>query len=68
MKHHHESFESVCSGAQQRLSELKYDETFADFFRFRLSGKKRLWGSVVDEVFYVLWWDADHQVHPTSRD
>ena len=52
--------------AQKRLTDLHLDETFEDLFRFRVGGKKRLWGFEVDGVFHVLWWDAEHQVYPTE--
>lgn len=66
-KHHPQAIESLCREAQDRLTDLHYDEIFTDVFRFRLSGRKRLWGSLVDGIFYVLWWDPEHQVYPTER-
>jgi hypothetical protein len=65
-KHHHHEFSSLCKEAQDRLAELKHDERFEDLFRFRLGGKKRLWGFLLGNVFYVLWWDSEHQVYPTG--
>lgn len=66
-KHHSYDFGTVAAEAQARLAELRHDETFSEFFRFRLSGEGRLWGYVRDGVFYVLWWDADHKVSPSTR-
>lgn len=65
-KHHYQPVESIVSGAQHDLSRRKLDEIFGDapLFRFRLSGKKRLWGFRTERVFHVLWWDWDHQVCP----
>ena len=65
-KHHEMQFDSVCTAAQERIRTLRLDETFDEFFRFCLGGKPRLWGFVRDHVFYVLWWDAEHQVCPTD--
>lgn len=38
----------------------------SDLFRFRLSGKKRLWGVIQEQTFYVLWRDPLHRVYPTE--
>ena len=63
-KHHELDFSVVCGEAQTRLSDLGHDQIFTEYFRFRLSGEKRLWGFRVGDVFYVLWWDANHMVYP----
>jgi hypothetical protein len=44
------------------------DKTFGDdaIFRFRLGGKKRLWGFRRQRIFYVVWWDWNHQVFETG--
>ncbi len=67
-KHHHQNFESVSPEAQARVTELRYDEIFEEYYRFRLSGQKRLWGFRRQGVFYPLWWDAQHAVYPTEQD
>lgn len=68
-RHHYQEVESICSGAQYDLSRRKLAKRFGDapIFRFRLSGKKRLWGFRTERVFHVLWWDWDHQVCPQER-
>lgn len=65
-KHHSQAFDSVVLAAQQRITERRLNETFEEFFRFRLGGEQRLWGFQVDGVFYVLWWDQNHMVTPTG--
>jgi len=67
-KHHEMGFDSVCREAGERISLLGHDEVFEELFRFRLAGRKRLWGYINGPVFYVLWWDAAHAVYPTDRD
>lgn len=64
-KHHAMDFDTVCPEAQARLAELRLDEIFEELFRFRLSGKCRLWGFRIDSTFYVLWWDPKHAIYPT---
>lgn len=66
-KHNSYNFGAVCATAQCRLAELRLDEIFEEFFRFRLSGEKRLWGFRTGDVFHLLWWDPDHGVYPTER-
>jgi hypothetical protein len=32
----------------------------------RLTNLKRIWGIFEDGVLYLLWWDPDHQVFPST--
>lgn len=66
-KHHYQAFDSVSTAAQKRLAELHLDATFEEFFRFRVGGEKRLWGFLVEGVFYALWWDPDHAVKLVTK-
>ncbi|WP_305784137.1 hypothetical protein [Symbioplanes lichenis] len=67
-KHHEQHVEHLCSEAQQRLVALKHTHKFGTtIFRFRVGGRKRLWGFVNHGVFYVVWWDAEHQVYPIAK-
>jgi hypothetical protein len=34
--------------------------------RFRLTGKKRLYGLLTGHEFHVLWWDPEHLVWPSQ--
>jgi len=66
-KHHGHPFARLCPAAQERLSVLGHDDEDT-LFRFRDGRTKRLWGfhASGDGVFYVLWWDPNHQVFPTE--
>lgn len=66
-KHKFIPLSSVCKEAQDRLAELELDDQ-DNLFRFRLSGTERLWGVLLpdDHMFYILWWDPDHQVCPSA--
>jgi hypothetical protein len=68
-KHHSIEAERLCPEAQRRLRDLRLDD-LDELFRFRLSGRRRLWGAIngQDGAFYALWWDPDHQVYPVDRD
>ena len=52
--------------ARDRLRELSLDD-LDDLFRFRLGAMERLWGVPLDNVFYLLWWDPDHEVCPSKK-
>lgn len=50
-KHHDQALESVCPEAQKRFNRLRLDGTCEEYFRFRLSNDKRLWGFLSGSVF-----------------
>ena len=52
--------------AQRRLEELKLDD-LDGLWELRLAGKQRIWGHREGHVFYLMWWDPEHTVCPTSR-
>lgn len=64
--HHAQPIESLCPEARARLKQLHLDDR-DEMFRFRLGGKLRLWGFLVEDVFYPVWWDPDHKVYPTEN-
>jgi hypothetical protein len=59
---HYTNVENLTSKAQQRLEVLHLDD-LDQLFRFRFMKKERLWGVAVGNVFYLLWWDPDHDVY-----
>lgn len=65
-RHHLQSVGMICKAAQDRLVELKIDDINNEIFRFRLSGRKRLWGFVDRGIFHIVWWDPDHKIYPTE--
>ena len=52
--------------AQNRLVEKKLEDCDT-LFRFRLTGTERLWGARMENIFYLLWWDPDHEVCPSVK-
>jgi hypothetical protein len=52
--------------AQDRLTDLKLDD-FDSLFRFRFSGKERLWGVKLENIFYIVWWDPNHEICPSAK-
>jgi hypothetical protein len=51
--------------AKKRLETLKLDDC-GPLWRFRFSGRKRIWGIRERRYFQVLWWDPQHKVCPTK--
>jgi hypothetical protein len=49
----------------RRLQELSLDDADC-IHRLRLSGPKRIYGFLIDDVFHLLWWDPDHAVFPST--
>jgi len=67
-KHHSMPVGQLCGEARNRLVHLFHNEELPEsVFRFRLSGKSRLWGIRRGDVFELLWWDRDHKVCPVSK-
>lgn len=62
-KHIHYSFDQIIHEAYERLIELQLDDFSPDIFRFRLSGKRRLYGFRTDPVFFMVWFDPDHRLY-----
>jgi hypothetical protein len=66
-KHKYIPMDHLCPEAQRSLGELELDDASDDWFRFRVSGARRLWGITEGHVFYPVWWDPRHEVCP-NRD
>lgn len=64
-RNHDCSIDGIIKKARDRLKELKLDDVDS-LFRFRLSGKRRVWGIRDGRVFKLLWWDPDHEVYPSK--
>lgn len=56
----------LSSDAKKRLISLELDDVDA-LWELRLSGKRRLWGMRLQHVFYLLWWDPEHEVCPSKN-
>lgn len=65
-KHHDMDVDILRKEAQKRLYDLEYDD-FDKIFRFRISGRKRLWGFRICECFFFLWYDPKHEIYPSGK-
>lgn len=64
-KHHHShEISDLIAEAQVRWVELRLEEFSDLIFRFRLGGKRRVWGYVVQAHFFIIWWDRNHSIYP----
>lgn len=54
----------LCKEAVVRLDELGFGDR-TEIQRLRFTGKQRLYGFLVGNVFNVLWWDPEHEVYPS---
>lgn len=57
-QNHSISVKNLNKRAQDRLDELKVEQE--SVVSLRLSGNHRIYGYIVNAVFYVLWYDDDH--------
>lgn len=58
---------TIVKEARDRLIELKKDDLEEFIFRFRISGKQRLYGFRLDDIFYCVWFDRSHKICPSNR-
>lgn len=64
-RNHDHAITDLSDIAQDRLRQL--DENEERVFRFRLSGKCRLWGFRSGDLFRVLWYDPEHKVYTVEK-
>jgi len=52
--------------AQKRLLQIEKDDQ-DQLYSLRLSGKERIWGIKDGNIFWLLWWDPNHEVCPSNK-
>lgn len=65
-KHNHWiNTDKLVKEAQERLIKLNlyYDQLFS----LRLTGTLRLFGYIEDGVYYIIWYDANHEICPSNK-
>lgn len=65
-RHHPIARENLGADARKRLREIKQDDVDV-LHTLRLAGTRRVWGILVGNVYYVLWWDPGHKVYPVEK-
>jgi hypothetical protein len=66
-KHNNHSvrFDRLCPEAKRRLADLRLD--IEELHSLHLTGVKRVWGFLTENVLNLLWWDPNHQVCPSVK-
>lgn len=59
-------FANLCDDAQERLREIDLGEHDGAFWHLRPAGKLRIWGVLRGNIFYLVWWDPNHEVCPSK--
>lgn len=65
-KNHAISIDSMIKEAQKRIIDLQLDE-FDSFYSLHLTGTERLWGYIQEGIFYVIWYDQNHEICPSKK-
>lgn len=58
--------EKIVRGARKRLQTIQLDDT-EELYSIHLSGKSRLWGLKEGRIFWILWWDPEHEICPSLK-
>lgn len=67
-KHHFlRPYERLSRPARTRLVQMQLDDFSDSIFSFAFNNLTRIIGIRVEDLFYVLWYDASHGVYPVSR-
>lgn len=56
---------SFSADAKKRWKEIELDD-YDGLWELRLGGKPRVWGVLKHNIFYLVWWDPEHQVCPAN--
>ena len=60
------SFDKIVPQALKRLQELELDDC-EYLYSIRMTGKSRLWGLRDQNIFWILWWDPNHEICPSHK-
>ena len=63
---HFENVSELIPEAQQRWSELKFDE-YDRVFSLRLTGEQRIYGILENGVLKIVWFDPIHEIYSVKK-
>jgi hypothetical protein len=63
-KHKEQPTSTLCQDARKRWKKLDTISIFDTSFRFRLTGKKRIWGIRIEHEFFIVWYERHHKICP----
>lgn len=65
-KNHLIHFSDLSLEAQKRASELKIDD-YDGIYSLTITGKRRMFGIMENNVFYIVWDDLKHEICPSHK-
>ena len=48
------------------MQALQLDD-WEELYSLRLSGRSRVWGLKEAGIFWILWWDPNHEICPSYK-
>lgn len=65
-RNHHVPLTDIIKDAQKRAEERNLDE-FDELCSIAVCGRMRIWGYIVDGLFYIIWFDSNHEICPSEK-
>jgi hypothetical protein len=65
-RNHPVNVDEIIKTAQERWREMKLDE-YDTLHSLRLSSTGRLWGIMQNGVFFIIWYDPEHEIFPSEK-
>ena len=65
-KNHAISINDLDKEAKKRLEEIKLDDR-DKLYSLSVTGKRRVWGTISDGIFFIVWYDTEHEVCPSKK-
>ena len=60
------SLNLITNDARKRLEFLQCDD-IEELYSLRLTSKERIWGIKDGAIFWLLWWDPNHEICPCDK-
>ena len=65
-RNHNISLLDLVSDAQKRAAEISIDD-FEELCSIAINSRMRIWGYIADGIFYIIWFDPEHEIYPTQK-
>ena len=65
-KNHAIPINNLDKEAQKRLEEIKLDD-IDKLYSLSVTGKRRVWGTIIDGTFCIVWYGTEHEVCPSKK-
>lgn len=64
-RNHRVNIENLCVEARRRIVDLGLEAHDA-LVSIAISNRERIWGILLEGVYFVVWLDPEHEVYPVS--